>query len=136
MIDHEDKVFTIIATALRAEYGASNIYVAPEYVPKPPKFPAVFIEQMDNAVYERATDNGDIENAATVMYQVDVYSNKNTGKKAQAKAIIASIDRQFAQMRFTRTFLNHVPNMNDATIYRMTARYRRMMTDQDNFEEE
>jgi hypothetical protein len=54
------------------------------------------------------------------------------GKKAQAKAIIALIDQVLAQYRFIRTFCNPTQNMNDATIYRMTARYRRRITDQDN----
>ena len=37
MIDIESQVFTTVATALRTEYGASNIYVAPEYVSQPPR---------------------------------------------------------------------------------------------------
>lgn len=124
MIDIESKVFTTVATALRDAYGAANIYVAGEYVPQPPRFPAVFIVEMDNSVDVRGRDTANIENFADVMYQVDVYSNKNTGKKAQAKEIIALADEQFAALGFTRTFLNPVQNLNDATVYRMTARYQ------------
>ena len=127
MIDCEAKVFQACADAFRTEYP--NGYIAGEYVPQPPKFPAVAVVEMDNAVDQRALDNGNIENAANVMYQVDVYSNLITGKKAQAKAIIALIDRVLAQYRFVRTFCNPVQNFNDATIYRMTARYRRRITD-------
>ena len=127
MIDCEAKVFQACADAFRAEYP--NGYIAGEYVPQPPKFPAVAVVEMDNAVDQRGLDNGNIENAANVMYQVDVYSNLITGKKAQAKAIIALIDRVLAQYRFVRTFCNPVQNFNDATIYRMTARYRRRITD-------
>lgn len=127
MIDVEAKVFQKCADAFRAAYP--NGYIAPEYVSKPPKFPAVSVVEMDNNVDERAIDNGSIENAVNVMYQVDVYSNLNTGKKAQTKAIIALIDEVLAQYRFVRTFCNPIQNMNDATIYRMTARYRRRITD-------
>ena len=127
MIDQEAKVFQACADAFRAEYP--NGFIAGEYVPQPPKFPAVSVVEMDNAVDQRAVDNGNIENAVNVMYQVDVYSNLNTGKKAQAKAIIALIDEVLAQYRFVRTFCNPIQNMNDATIYRMTARYRRRITD-------
>ena len=129
MIDHENELFNIIATALRATYD--GIYVANEYVSQPPRFPAVMIDEMDNSVDERAIDTGAIENAANVMYQVDVYSNLIQGKKAQAKAIIASIDEQMSRMRFVRTFKNPVQNMNDSTIYRITARYRRKITDEE-----
>lgn len=130
MIDIESKVFQKCADAFRAAYP--NGYIAGEYVPQPPKFPAVSLVEMDNTVNERAMDNGSIENAANVMYQVDVYSNLAKGKKAQAKAIIALIDEQLAQYRFVRTFLNPVQNFNDATIYRMTARYRRIVTNDEN----
>ena len=127
MIDCEAKVFQACADAFRATYP--NGYITPEYVPQPPKFPAASVVEMDNNVDERATDNGRIENAVNVMYQVDVYSNKNTGKKAQAKEIIALIDGVLAQYRFVRTYCNPVQNFADATIYRMTARYRRRITD-------
>ena len=127
MIDCEAKVFQACSDAFRAAYP--NGYIAPEYVSQPPKFPAVSVVEMDNNVDERAMDNGNIENAVNVMYQVDVYSNLNKGKKAQAKAIVALIDEVLAKYRFVRTFCNPIQNMNDATIYRMTARYRRRITD-------
>jgi hypothetical protein len=122
MIDVESQVFQKCADAFRAAYP--NGYIAGEYVSQPPKFPAVSVVEMDNNVLERGIDSGNIENFADVMYQVDVYSNLNKGKKAQAKAIIALIDEQFAHLGFTRSFLNPIQNFNDATIYRMTARYR------------
>ena len=127
MIDCEAKVFQACADAFRAAYP--NGFIAGEYVAQPPQFPAVSVVEMDNNVDERAMDNGNIENAVNVMYQIDVYSNLNKGKKAQAKAIVALIDEVLAKYRFVRTFCNPIQNMNDATIYRMTARYRRRITD-------
>ena len=126
MIDCEAKVFQACADAFRAAYP--NGFIAGEYVPQPPKFPAVSVVEMDNNVDERALDNGNIENAVNVMYQVDVYSNLNKGKKAQAKAIVALIDEVLAQHRFVRTFCNPIQNMNDATIYRMTGRYQAVVS--------
>ena len=122
MIDVESQVFQRVADAFRATYP--NGFIAGEYVSQPPKFPAVSVVEMDNVVYQNGIDSASIENFAGVMYQVDVYSNLNKGKKTQAKAIIALIDEQFEQMGFARTFMNPVQNFNDATIYRMTARYQ------------
>ena len=122
MIDIESEVFQTVADAFRAAYP--NGFIAGEYVSQPPRFPAVSLVEMDNTVYERGSDSGDIENFVTVMYQVDVYSNLNMGKKAQTKAISALIDEQLERMGFTRTFLNPVQKMNEATIYRITGRYR------------
>lgn len=126
MIDVESQVFQRVANAFRAEYP--NGYIAGEYVSQPPKFPAVSVVEMDNTVLQSGIDSAQIENFVGVMYQVDIYSNLNNGKKAQAKAISALIDAQFAQIGFTRTFLNPVQNMNDATIYRITARYQAVVS--------
>ena len=121
MIQIEDMLFTKIATALRAQFR--GIYVVGEYVNAPSKFPAVYIVEMDNTVNRAGRDTSGIENFADVMYQVDIFSNKNKGKKAECKSIAAFIDGQFALLGFTRSYLNPVPNMDDGTIYRMTGRW-------------
>ena len=121
MIDVEADVFSLIATALRSAYD--DIYITGEYVSQPPKFPAVFFVEMENNVYQPGRDSSGIENFANVMYQVDVYSNLSRGKKAEARTIIGMIDVLMAVNGFTRTFMNPVQNMNDPTIYRITARY-------------
>ena len=57
------------------------------------------------------------------MFELNVYSNKTKGKKAECKAIAALVDSELARLGFTRTMLNPIPNMDDATIYRMLGRY-------------
>ena len=121
MIDIEKQVFNQIAPALRTEFP--DIFVTGEYVNAPSRFPAVFIVEQDNTVNRASRDTTNVENFADVMYQVDIYSNKNKGKKSECKAIAAIVDEQFAALGFTRSFLNPVPNMDDATIYRMTGRW-------------
>lgn len=120
MIDVENDVFTAVATALRSAH--SGIYVVGEYVPAPKTFPAVSIVEADNRVLERyRTEN--IENAVSVMYEVNIYSNKSSGKKTEAKAIAATVDDAFTSLGFTRTMRNQIANLNDATIYRIVCRY-------------
>lgn len=120
MISPESFVFSKIAGVLRAEYP--NIFVSGEFVDSPAKFPTVTIIEADNSVYQRMRTTT-IENAASIMYEVNVYSNKTGYKKSEAKAIIDTIDQQFAALGFTRTMCNPVSNLQDATIYRMVARY-------------
>lgn len=122
MIDISDELFTEIANVLRTEF--EGIFVSDEYVPQPSVFPAVSIVEADNTVHQATIDSGSMENHADVMYEVNVYSNKNKGKKTECRAIAGVLDEQFARLGFTRSFLNPTPNMNDATIYRMTGRYR------------
>ena len=120
MIECETDVFNAVATALRTAY--EDIYVVGEYVSAPKKFPAVYIIENDNRVLERYRTET-IENAVSVMYEVNIFSNKASGKKAEAKAIAATVDAAFVSHGFTRTMRNQVPNLNDATIYRIVCRY-------------
>ena len=122
MIDVENAVFNTVATKVREQFP--NIYMVGEYVKSPSSFPAVSLVEMDNAVRTDTIDSGSNENHANVMYEVNVYSNKTTGKKSECKAIIALIDQEMLALGFVRATLTPVPNMNDSTIYRMVGRYR------------
>lgn len=122
MIDIENTVFNTVATKVREQYP--DIYMTGEYVKSPSSFPAASLVEMDNATRTDTIDSGSNENHANVMYEVNVYSNKATGKKSECKAIIALIDKEMLALGFARNMLNPVPNMNDSTIYRMVGRYR------------
>ena len=129
MTDCETDIFSIVSTALRAEFA--GIFVSGEYVPTPPKFPAVSIVEADNRIATRYRTT-EIENGAIVMYEVNVYSNKVSGKKAEAKAVAAVLDNEFRKLGFSRTMKNQVPNMNDATIYRIVCRYEGVIIPNDD----
>ena len=122
MIDIESTVFNRVATKVREQFP--DIYMTGEYVKSPSSFPAVSLVEMDNATRTDTIDSGSNENHANVMYEVNVYSNKATGKKSECKAIIALIDEEMLALGFARNTLTPVPNMNDSTIYRMVGRYR------------
>jgi hypothetical protein len=122
MIDIENAVFNTVATKVREQFP--NIYMVGEYVKSPSSFPAVSLVEMDNATRTDTIDSGSNENHANVMYEVNVYSNRATGKKSECKEIIALIDKEMLALGFSRATLTPVPNMNDSTIYRMVGRYR------------
>lgn len=122
MIDIEKDVFNIVAKAVRNVYP--DIYISGEYVKSPPKFPAVSLVEMDNSTYTRTQTSDNVENHVDLMYELNVYSNKTSGKKSECKAIASLIDNELAALGFSRTMLQPIPNMDDATIYRMTGRYR------------
>ena len=120
MIDLENDIFDYAAKALRAAH--TGIDVAAEYVEMPAKFPHVSIVEADNRILERMRTNN-IENAVSVMYECNIYSNKASGKKSEAKAIANTLDDVLSGIGFTRTFREQVPNLRDATIYRIVCRY-------------
>ena len=126
MIDIENEVFSAVSSEVRAKYP--NIYMSGEYVKSPPSFPATSLIEMDNSAYTSTQTSSDNENHATLMYEVNTYSNKTKGKKSECKAIMQLIDNEMTRLGFTRIMLQPIPNMDDATIYRMTARYRAVVS--------
>ncbi|MGN1040583.1 MAG: hypothetical protein ACI4QL_04050 [Candidatus Fimimonas sp.] len=124
MIDCENEVYTRIARVLRDKFPGINI--AGEYVNAPSSFPHVSITQSDNSVVsEQMTGSAEM---AQVMFEINIYSNKADGRKTECKAIAKVIDDVMFKMNFKRMALTPIPNMEDATIYRIVARYR-VMTD-------
>lgn len=126
MIDIEAEVFGIVSSDVRLKYP--KVHMTGEYVKSPPSFPCVSLIETDNQVYRNTRDSGCIENHAQIQYEVNVYSNRTSGKKAECKEIISLIDSKMEKLGFTRTFMNPVPNEQDATIYRMIARYRAIVS--------
>lgn len=122
LIDVENEVYTRIAAPLRQQF--SNINITGEYVKAPASFPHVSIVEADNYVSQGRLDSSNEERFATLMYEVNVYSNKTSGKKSECKSIMDYIDRIMYGMNFRRTERTPVPNLEDASIYRVTARYR------------
>lgn len=121
MIDFENEIFNTVATVVRERFP--DIYMVGEYVKTPPKFPFISLVEMDNQSYQRTEDSGSSENHVSVMYEVNIYSNKTVGKKSECKEIAAAIDEQMLALGFARTMLQPIPNLDDATIYRMVGRY-------------
>lgn len=120
MIDVENQVFDKVCNAVHTVNA--NALVTGETLMKPETFPAVSVELADSYVRTDGIDSGAIENFANVMFEVNVYTNAENGKKAQAKAIFDVVDNTFALMGFARQSMNYI-NMNTSTICRIVARY-------------
>lgn len=120
MIDIENDIFNDAAQVLRTTY--SGIYVIGEYTETPARFPCVTIVEADNRVIP-SMRTLNIENAILSMFEINIYSNKASVKKSEAKAIANTVDEFFSSIGYTRTFREQVPNLKDATIYRIVCRY-------------
>jgi hypothetical protein len=120
MIDIENELFTRVARKLREVYSPIN--VTGEFIRQPSRFPHVSIVENDNSSYRRGMDCN--EKHSQLMYEVNVYSNLTSGKKAECRKIIKTIDAEMLDMGFERIIMRPIPNIEDATIYRIMARYR------------
>ena len=122
MIDIESQVFTALATALRAAFP--GISVTGEYQRIPAAFPHVCIEESDNFISTEQLDSADTEKFISVLYTVNVYSNAEAGRKSECRAIAKVVDDTMYKLNFIRSAQTPVPNMQEATIYRLTSLYR------------
>ena len=120
MIDFENEIYTRVAERVQALHVDVEFSGIDERLPS--KFPFVSLVEADNTTRTDTIDSGSFENHVNVMYEVNVYSNKSGGRKSECRAILATIDETFVRMGFARTMRNPV-SMDDATIYRMVARY-------------
>lgn len=121
MVDIENELFTTVATALRSAYTGISVESITTYSPS--KFPCVCIEETDNYSLTNTRDTASNDNHAVVVYEVNVYSNKTGGRKSEAKAILDTVDGIMNDLGFTRLARTPI-NMDDATKYRLFARYR------------
>ena len=126
MIDIENKVINDVFTAVRTAYSGASCYG--EYVSVPAAFPCVTLYEADNSTYRRSQDTDLQEHHARVMYECNVYSDKQSGKKKEARDIAKLIDATMQSMKFTRTFYSPLPNL-DRTIFRITMRWEAIVGD-------
>ena len=119
MTQIENEIFTELYNLLTTAYN--GIFVTGEYTPVPDKFPCVFIEEADN--YTVSLDGSNKGEVSAVMYEINVFSNLQTGRKSECKNIIKTIDEHMTVRGFTRSSCMPMQNI-DPAIYRMVARYQ------------
>lgn len=124
MIDCENEVFDEVYSALTSAF--TNIKVTSEPTLSPAQFPCASIYEADNSVYSKTQDSGSNENHVKVMYEVYVFSNKNTGRKSECKNIFNVIDKKMLSLGFTR--ITRQPLEPNNNIYQMIGRYEAVIS--------
>lgn len=130
MIDIEDDIFDEVSEKVYSafEKKCPDLLMMSEYVKSPSSFPFISLVEIDNATFRNTQSTDGNENHVAVTYELNVYSNKTSGKKAECKALAGFIDEILLGMNFTRTMLEPVPNQDEATIYRILGRYRAVIS--------
>lgn len=122
MIDIEAEIYDYLYQKVIEQYP--DIYMSSEYFRQAPRFPAVSFEEKANSTYRDTQTQDSLENHAAIMFEVNVYTNEMSGRKSMAREIMAVVDEAMQTIGFDRVYLNNVPNLADATIYRLTGRWR------------
>lgn len=121
MIDHLNEIFTTAAVTLREEHP--GITVTGEYTRMPSQFPAATLDEIENVTVDRLEDSSDGETYSGLTYRLQVFSNRQSGKKAEARAIFATADGVLRRLGFRRITYTTTPEIYESTIYSITATY-------------
>lgn len=121
MIDFLNEIFSTVAATVREEHPGTT--VTGEYTRQPSKFPTVTLDETQNVTVGSLVDSSDEENFAGLTYRLQVFSNKTSGKKAEARAIFATADAAMRELGFRRTTYTTTPEIYESTIYSITATY-------------
>ena len=121
MIDFENEIFTAVATAVRNAHAGTTI--KSEYVRSPATFPTVALSETDNVNVDALMDSSHEEKYAGLGYRLQVFSNKESGKKSEAKAIFKTADTILCGMGFRRRTYSTTPEIYNSTIFSITATY-------------
>lgn len=121
MIDCLNEVFNTVAVAVREAHEGTT--VTGEYTRRPSVFPTVTLDEIQNVTVGELVDSSDEENYSGVTYRVQVFSNKQNGKKAEARAIFATADKIMLNLGFRRVTYSTTPEIYESTIYSIMATY-------------
>lgn len=94
----------------------------------PPEFPTISVVQMDDR--DMCNDLENNENAVESVIEIQCYSNKNI---TESKNIINQCCDAMRMMGYTRIYGPYpITNVADTNIYRMVARFRRLVSSVDD----
>ena len=120
MIDYFNPIFTAVAKELRKQ--VAGIYVTGEIDDsKVKKFPCVQIEENNNVPKYR--DSANHSKYAAVSLRVRVYSNKTSGRIAEARSIVGIVDSVLEPLNFHRKSFAPLNGLYNNSVYRIDCSY-------------
>ena len=126
MLAFANEIFTRVATAVRDNHVGTT--VIGEYTRKPSEFPTVTLDETQNVMVDRLEDSSNEEKFAGVTYRLQVFSNKQNGKKTEAREIFATADAEMRRMGFRRVSYTTTPEIYKSTVYEITATYEAIVS--------
>ena len=120
MIDKSNEIFNAVAADLRSIYP--GIKVVGEYVSTPTVFPTVTLDEIQNVPVH--LDSSSENKFAEVLYRVQIFSNTQDGKRAQARSIYGAVDAKLQVLGLFAVSFSTTPSIYNSEIYSITATYR------------
>lgn len=85
-------------------------------------FPIIVLNEIRNTIDDYTRDSSHIDNYSNITYDINIFSNKESGRKEQCRSIAQSVDNIMVSLGFSRQMGQEIPNY-DTTIFRYYLRY-------------
>ena len=121
MFNIEREIYTEAATAILTASPTCRITNA--FVFAPSEFPFASIVHSDDGMTYKMRDSSHADNFRDITLTVDTYSNKQNGKKTEAETLMQAVIDKLASYNFTMVSCKPASNINNASIYRLTATF-------------
>ena len=119
MIEYSNEIFNSVAGCLRSEY--EGIRVVGEHISTPTAFPTVTLDETQNVPVH--LDSAAEDKYARVQYRAQIFTNKEDGKRAQARSIFWTLDTQMRMLGLIRKTYTTTPAIYNSEVYSITATY-------------
>ena len=125
MIDAETEIYDAVVEYVEDHYPelAGKINWFNDYVQTAEVFPAVTLVERENRTHQQAQTNENVEEMAVLDYEANIYTNTMENRKQDARLIALAIDEAFQHLKFRRRMLSQIPNIGEASIFRMQGRW-------------
>ena len=119
MINYCNEIFDAVATNLRGLF--KGIRVVGEYETTPTSFPTVTLDETVNVPVH--LDSATRNKYARVQYRAQIFSNLESGKRAQARQIYGALDTKMQELGMFCTTYTTTPAIYNSEVYCITATY-------------
>lgn len=124
MIDIENEIIDALITAIHTVDSTalvcSEAYL---YETGDDTFPCVTVREVSNVTYKGSLTQALSENHVVVAYDVNVYSNKSSGRKEECKKLLKSVDNYLIGHNFKRLSTGDLSYLCNSSVTRFVARY-------------
>lgn len=120
MIDYFNSIYTAVAKELRKRVPGILVTSGIDDSPVK-KFPCVQIEENSNVPKHR--DSANRSKYAAVSLRVRVYSNKTSGRIAEARSIVSIVDSVLEPLNFYRKSFAPLNGLYNNSVYRIDCSY-------------
>lgn len=120
-----NEVYELVEEAVLA--AAPDAYCSSVYEPTPKSFPAVFIRNSGSSNVTRHVNLNNDDDVARSSWEIQVFSAKEDGNATEANTIMDYADVRMRALGFIRDAREPIDNVADYSIYRIVARYHRVV---------